>query len=411
MEFIELKRKEYEKYWENSDLKTFLSSPLIGDLRKDGGWETYFVGVKDKKKLIGACMLLGKQRKFNSYEFYSPRGLLLDYKDEKLLNFFVENIKQYVKNKKGYIFRMDPYIIYKERNLDGDIVEGGEDNSNIVDNLIKLGFKKIPDNSLEQVGWMFSLDLEGKSEEDILKGMKPNVRNMIRKAEKIGIDIRELKYDELDEFQNIMIETGKRKGFSIRGINYYQKMYKLFHDRGEVKYFITSLNLINYVKQLEEEKKLKEDQLNNLKDAKYNEGLKNNTLKEISSLEKRISDANNIRNTTKKDIINLSASMFMLIQPEIIYLSSGNYEEYMKFNGQYLIQWNLIKYGIKNGFKKHNFYGIPANINTHPKDYGIYEFKRGFNGYVEELIGEFELPISNKYYLFNIIHKIKNIIK
>ena len=97
----------------------------------------------------------------------------------------------------------------------------------------------------------------------------------------------------------------------------------------------------------------------------------------------------------------------MLIQPEIIYLSSGNYEEFMKFNSQYLIQWELIKYGLENGFKKHNFYGIPENINTHPKDYGIYEFKRGFNGYVEELIGEYELPINWKYNLIKLIRKIR----
>ena len=129
--------------------------------------------------------------------------------------------------------------------------------------------------------------------------------------------------------------------------------------------------------------------------------------KEIESLDKRISDSNEIMEKTNKDIITLSGSMFVLIQPEIIYLSSGNYEEYMKFNSQYLIQWELIKYGIKNGFKKHNFYGIPANINEHPKDYGIYEFKRGFNGYVEELIGEFELPITYHYHIFKLLKKLR----
>ena len=58
-------------------------------------------------------------------------------------------------------------------------------------------------------------------------------------------------------------------------------------------------------------------------------------------------------------------------------------------------------------FDKYNFYGIPAEINTKPKDYGIYEFKRGFNGYVEQLIGEYTLPISMFYYIFKIISKIK----
>ena len=115
----------------------------------------------------------------------------------------------------------------------------------------------------------------------------------------------------------------------------------------------------------------------------------------------------NIIKEKNTDVITLSGSMFILIQPEIIYLSSGNYEEYLRFNSQYLLQWMMIKHGIKNGFKKHNFYGIPADINTHPKDYGIYEFKRGFNGYVEELIGDFALPITWHYKLFDIIHKLK----
>ncbi len=40
---------------------------------------------------------------------------------------------------------------------------------------------------------MYVLDLEGKSEDDILKEMKPNARNIIRKTIKIGIEVSELK--------------------------------------------------------------------------------------------------------------------------------------------------------------------------------------------------------------------------
>ena len=141
--------------------------------------------------------------------------------------------------------------------------------------------------------------------------------------------------------------------------------------------------------------------------AKYNDGKKKSLNNEINSLDKRIMDTKDIINKTLKHKITLSGSMFIMMQPEIIYLSSGNYTEYLHFNSQYLIQWEMIKYGIKNKYKKHNFYGIPANINQKPKDYGIYEFKRGFNGYVEELIGEFELPISKEYYLLKLIHKLK----
>ena len=407
MQFLEITEKEYRKFWENHPLKTFLSAPEIGELRKSNGWDVYFVGVKDDNDLVAAAMIVSHKRHFGKYEFYSPRGVLVDYENKELLDCFLKEIKNFVRKHHGYIFRMDPYVIYKERDIDGNIVEDGVDHSTVVSHLESLGFKKVSIPDMEQVGWMFSLPLEGKSCEQILKEMKPNTRNTIRKTEKIGITVKELGYDELDRFQNIMVETGERKNFSIRSVDYYQKMYELFHDKGEVKYYVTELDLVKYQKKLEEDKKSAEDKLSKLSDAKYNEGQKKNLENEIASYGKRIKEAEDIRKEKNTDVITLSGSMFMIIQPEIIYLSSGNYEEFMKFNSQYLLQWMMIQYGIEHGFKKHNFYGIPANINEHPKDYGIYEFKRGFNGIVEELIGEFEFPITWHYYLIKFIHKIR----
>ena len=408
MQFLEITEKEYRKFWENHPLKTFLSAPEIGELRKSNGWDVYFVGVKENSDIVAAAMIVSHRRHFGKYEFYSPRGVLVDYENKELLDCFLKEIKNFVRKHHGYIFRMDPYVIYKERDIDGNIVEDGVDHSTVVSHLESLGFKKVSIPDMEQVGWMFSLPLEGKSCEQILKEMKPNTRNTIRKTEKIGITVKELGYDELDRFQNIMVETGERKNFSIRSVDYYQKMYELFHDKGEVKYYVTELDLVKYQKKLEEDKKSAEDKLSKLSDAKYNEGQKKNLENEIASYEKRIKEAEDIRKEKNTDVITLSGSMFMIIQPEIIYLSSGNYEEFMKFNSQYLLQWMMIQYGIEHGFKKHNFYGIPANINEHPKDYGIYEFKRGFNGIVEELIGEFELPVTWHYYLIKFIHKIRN---
>ncbi len=407
MEFTELTEDEYEKFWETHPLKTFLSAPEIGHLREKNGWNLKYVGIKKDKSLVAATMLVSIKRKLGKREFYSPRGYLIDFNNKELVNYFTEELKKYIKKNNGYVLRIDPYVIYKQRDIDGNIVEDGIDNSSVVNNLYKLGFKKVPIKNMEQVGWMFSLDIEGKEEKAILDGMKPNTRNTIRKASKIGITIRELDYDELDKFQDIMIQTGERKNFSIRKLSYYQDMYKLLHDKNQIKYVITELDLNNYLDGLKKDKEKKEEELSKLSTAKYNDGKRKSLNNEILSFDKRIKETNDIKNSTGKDKIILSGSMFIMIQPEIIYLSSGNYEEYLHFNSQYLIQWDMIKYGISHKFKKHNFYGIPANINEKPKDYGIYEFKRGFNGYVEELIGEFELPISKEYYILKLIHKIR----
>ena len=196
-------------------------------------------------------MLLSHKRHFGKYEFYSPRGYLLDMKNKELLDYFTKELKKYIKNKKGYILRIDPYVIYKQRDIDGNIVEDGENNEDVVNSLKELGFKRVKEENMEQVGWMFSLDLEGKTEEQIMKEMKPNTRNNIRKTEKFGITVNEISYDELDRFQSIMEETSKRKGFANRKLSYYQEMYNLFHDSNEVKYFITEMNMKEYTNKLE----------------------------------------------------------------------------------------------------------------------------------------------------------------
>lgn len=106
--------------------------------------------------------------------------------------------------------------------------------------------------------------------------------------------------------------------------------------------------------------------------------------------------------------------MFMTYGNEVIYLFSGSEEKYMKeYNAQYLIQWYMIKYAADHGFKRYNFYGIQGLPNKSSKDYGIYDFKKGFdstkNGHVTELIGAHEMPINQPFYqLHHLLHKLKN---
>ncbi|MBR4231105.1 MAG: peptidoglycan bridge formation glycyltransferase FemA/FemB family protein [Bacilli bacterium] len=411
MKFEIITEKEYHDYWEKHPLKDFLSSPVIGKSKEGTNWQVSYACVKEKNKIIAACMLLSYKRKLNKSEFYSPRGLLVDYENDKLLNFFISSLKDYIKKNGGYELKIEPNVYYKQRDINGDIVEGGIDNTHIRQKLFDLGFKLTPQKDCKQIIWMFSLNTKGKTKDDILNEMKPTTRNIIRKTEKIGITIRELKYDELDTFYKILIETGARRNFKIRELSYYQKMYKLLHDTNEVKFLITEINIKDYLEKLRNENKDSLNKIENMKDNPHNAGKIKELTAIIGANDKRIKTVNEIYEKTGKDILTLSGSMFIMIKPQVVYLSSGNYEEYMFFNSQYLIQWEMIKYAIDNGFDKYNFYGIPADINTKPKNYGLYEFKKGFNGYVEELLGEFTLPITYHYYLFKAIDKLKSILK
>lgn len=405
MKFKIIDENSFRDFLDHSEQKSFLQTPEIGKLRQKAGWEVHYVAAFKNDNIIAASMLISRNAHFNKKEFYAPRGFLLDYNNKELLEFFTKEIKNFIKKNKGYILRIDPYFINVQRDTFGNIVDKGIDNRKVKGYLNKLGYKRVPKENMEQVGWMYVLDIANKTEDEILKNMKPNTRNTIRKTLKNGIEIIELEKKDLKEFHKIMIETGKRKNFHVRSLKYFEDMYDLYNPRGEIKYLITKLDLNKHIKSLELEKKQEEQAKEQLSEAKYNDGKRKALNQSIASIEKRIKQAQKIKDQGH-DVITLSGSMFILTQPEVIYLSSGNYEEYMFYNSQYLIQWEMIKYAIKNGFKRYNFYGITGNFDKNDKDYGIYEFKTGFNGYVEELIGEYKLPISPIYYIMELIHKI-----
>lgn len=409
MNFGKISENEYNNFWNSYEYKCFLSSIKIGYLRKNNNWEVSYVGLKENNKIIACAMLLFKKTHFNKYEYYAIRGPLIDYSNFELLKIFFNELKAFIKKNNGYILRIDPNIIDYQRDIDGNIIEGGIDNSNTILYLKKIGFKN--NHNAEQNSLLFTLNLKNKSENDILNEMKPNTKNTINKVLKSNIKIRELNYSELNIFYEILKKTGERKHFKIKGLDYYQNMYKLFSKDNQIKFLITELDLKENNNILKTELEKKQNELSKLNNAKYNDGKRNNLTNEIESLKKRIKHNNEIIENDKKSTIIMSASMFILTKPEVVYLSSGNDEKYLSFNSQFLIQWEMIKYAINNGFDKYNFYGIITYNDKNNKDYGIYEFKRGFNGNVEKLIGEYVLPISKEYYFIEIIRKIKKLFR
>lgn len=410
MQFVELNKDEFSDFLNAHPLKDFVQTAEMEEIGKLNHHKSYYVGIKQNNKIIAATRVMLQKGRFG-YFCYAPRGLLVDYKDKKVLTFFVKELSKYLKAKKGYKLVIEPNILYKERDIDGNIVKDGFDNSEIVNTLISLGFKhegftKGMDTS-KQVRWIFVLPLKDKTEELIWNEMRSNTRNLIRKAEKIGIKIQELSYEELPRFKKITEETGNRRNFHDRDLVYYQKMYKLFAPKNEVKFLLASLSIKQYLKYLEEEKKQEENKLKELETIASDSKNAKNNIKNcknlIESYNQKIKEAKKIKEEDG-DTIDLAASMFIIYNHEIIYLFSGNIDKYMKFNAQYLIQWYMIKYGLKHDIYRYNFYGISGIFDKNDKDYGVYEFKRNFNGHVEEYIGSFSLPLS-------LLYKFKNIIK
>ena len=342
MNFVTINKEEFRNFANKSPYKSFMQTPEIAKLREKAGWTPYYFGIEEGKKLLAAAMLVAKPTFLGKSTYYCPGGPLLDLEDAALTDFFFKNLKKYIKSHNGYTLHIDPYYQLIERGRDGEPVEGGFNHQKALTNLKRLGFQELPHST--QPKYLFTLDLRNKTAADLLKEMKRNTRNHIRKAEKMGVTVRELKREELNIFKQITQSTSERRHFTDKPLSYYEQMYDLFHDRGEVVFMLA-----------------------------------------------------------EADGIPLSAAMFMTYGDEVVYLFSGSDEKYMKdYNAQYAIQWHMIKYAVEHGFDTYNFYGIQGLPDKSQKDYGIYDFKKGFTsdetGRVVELIGSYELPVNLTFY-------------
>lgn len=404
MKIEELESNEYEEYISKNKYTTFYQKEYWGKLKKDGGWNYKLVGMKKNNKIVGATLLLFKNLPLGLKLFYSPRGFLIDYNDEELLKEFVLEIKEYVKKENGFILKIDPYIEYKTRDIDGNIVEGGVDNSKVVENLKKLGFKHYgfnKDISKElQPRWMYVLDLKGKTEDEIFSNFSKHYRKTIRRTEKQGLVVERISKDKLMDYKKIMEHTSSRRDFIDRPYSYYENMYDKIGENLiiNVCYLDTNLGINKFkdeIKKIEGYQDIKDYHLKDIEDYKKKIEL-------YESYQKKYGDK-----------IPLAGTMSIVCGKEYLNLFGGAYEEFMHYDAQYLIKWHTMKEALNLGCEIYNFYGISGNFEKENNDmYGVYEFKRGFGGRVVELIGEFDLIISKpKYCLYNFMFKTYKIVK
>ncbi len=73
--------------------------------------------------------------------------------------------------------------------------------------------------------------------------------------------------------------------------------------------------------------------------------------------------------------------------------------------GAYRLQWDMIKFALNNNIPRYNFYGITGDFSENAEDYGVQQFKKGFNAHVEEYVGDFIKPIRP------IFHKVYKLLK
>lgn len=372
-------------------------------------WTFDTVGLlNDQDELVAAALVLIRhlpiiKRPF----FYIPRGFVIDFNDQTLLKTFTEQMYAYAKSKKAIFFKIDPDICYVARNVEGEKLEGAQENKQLLNHLqslgyCHLGFTQDFDSSI-QPRYTFRLDLT-PSEQELLQGCQSKTRYNLKVAQKKGIEIVEGSREDLRKFEEIMRITGERDGFLTRPLSYFEAMYDTLSKKQMCKLYLAKLNTKQALDNLEQEmtqtqatiaqlnQQLQNPDLNDKKRQKLQNKLDPET-KKLTNLTQQLEELKTLYQNNPEGI-TMSGIITTYFGNKAWYLYGASDNVYREFMPNYYIQWHALTEAKKAGYDIYDFFGISGKTDESDPLYGLYRFKKGFGGEFTEFIGEFDYVVN-----------------
>jgi lipid II:glycine glycyltransferase (peptidoglycan interpeptide bridge formation enzyme) len=190
-----------------------------------------------------------------------------------------------------------------------------------------------------QPRYVFRIDMQGRGEDEIMASFSQKTRYNIRLAVKKGVTVRLCGQEMVPEFAAIMRETGLRDGFITRPAEYFAKMLRVLGEHARLY-------------------------------MAFYEGKP------------------------------VAGTLAIAYGDKVWYLYGASANEYRNVMPNYLLQWEMIRWAVELGARIYDFRGVSGDISEDNPLYGLYRFKKGFNGDFCEFTGEFNLVLNRAVYGF-----------
>ncbi len=395
MSIRELTIDEFNAFVRNSPLGTHYQTFNYALLMGENGYEYELVGMfNEYNQLKAASLILFKNLKMHYKYGYAPKGFILDYFNQEIVSEFATLLKSYYKKKKVVFIKINPEIAISEIDKETGLKTYNW-NYNILEIMEKAGFKKLKDNLyFESVLPRFSAVVSLKNYS--MNSVSKNTRNKIRRAHHKGLHIELAEKSGIDILQKFI----KNK----RTINeyYYKDYYNVFKKDDMIDLFLVSIDseefLMNsrelYEKELEINNRLVS--LLNRENNKRNLNKKMDSDRKILNYKQDVKFATELN--TKKDKVYIAGALVIKYQNRVQILMSGYDKKYKRFEANYYLHDEILKYYQKN-YDYAELNGLTGDFSKENPYLGLNEFKIGFNPRIYEYIGEIDLPLNEKKYL------------
>jgi lipid II:glycine glycyltransferase (peptidoglycan interpeptide bridge formation enzyme) len=341
--FKEASPKEWQKFQEKIPFSSPFQMMERIETRSRMGFKTYILGVFENDILVGGGLLMGKNN-----EFWIPHGPILDYKNQKLLSFFLRNLIEFAKKHNFIHLEVLPQYLVSRRTISGEIIEKFEYKS-IMKTFEKYGFKHTGwtiETEMKALRWVYIKDLTPYKSLDELradysKRLRKHLRHLNGKLELV-----KLSRNELPIYLDIIKASDDKNDVKTRDISYFQHIFDCYGDKAE--YLVA--------------KKIGEDAY-------------------------------------------AATSLAIFHNNEVTLMIGGVKREYRNLEANLWLKDKIMEIAFDRGLSRVNFFGVKGKFEGN----GSLDFKAKFGGEVEEYLGRFDLVLSPvKFFIFRVIRKLKS---
>lgn len=413
---VTLAPEQFDEFSAKHPQGNFQQTSAMGGMRERQGKTVEYLGVMEDGTLKAAALMQIVRAGGSAFALIHD-GPLCDFDDRELLGFFVEGLKSHAKEGGASQLDITPEAVYCLRTQEGE-PQGAPDDL-MVENLKALGFEHVGGFSTGYTAvprWRWVKDLSDVHDESELLGTYAKYRRRnVRIARESGVRTRRLNRDELGLFHQLCELSCEKQGFQNRPLSFFQEMYDAYGD--DIEYRVAEIHFDEYLKtwqdkydKLTADQKRVESELARSKTEKRTQQLTvqlGKIEKDMEPAIKRIAEAKGLLDQYGA-VVPLDGSMFLYHPREVVCTTSGADERFDKFYAPALVHHEMMLQCVARGIPRYNLYGINGLFT--PEDnpgFGVLEFKQRFNGFVEEMPGEFVLPVKPlTYALKKIAHKL-----
>ena len=320
--------QEYEAFVQSHPKGNFAQSYLWGKQKPAWIWKAIAVRGEDGNIKGTMAVMIRTMPIVKKTMMYACRGPVCNLDDRETFGELLDGAKALAKEYKSYAIKIDPDV--------------PSDNTDFADMLRSFGFRgKEGGKNFEaiQPRYVFRLNVEGKTEEEVQAGFHQKWRYNIRVAQKKGVEVKICGKEMIPAFSDLMLTTGVRDGFVTRQPAYFAAMLDNLGEHCRLY-------------------------------MAFHEGRP------------------------------IAGTLAIHYGDKVWYLYGASSNEDRNLMPNYLLQWEMIKWAIETGCRIYDFRGVSGDVSEDNPLYGLYRFKKGFGGDFTEFVGEMDLVLNKTVYVF-----------